>query len=532
MRSRYCQAFLCARWLAGLLLALLAARGVSPAHAAPSTPDTVAAQAQHVVAGLPASDAHARALALCDWVRRNLPHAGRAPDGRDHALLLQALLAEVGIGSTPALVNDGVAYGLPDGPDPAVLNHMLVYIPALGLYLAPAASAVQAGYLPPGVLGKPVLFVDSGRFAMTPLLQPQRVRTVASVVFGRDGRASVKAVRTVSGALAEPVRTALRSMPQAGRETLVRGVLLSMGLHGHGTLDRGRLADDGGDYAFSVSGAGLAAVAPITDIASTGADAEGIADAVARMWRASGARRNAGLAQPDRPCPAVDAEDTITYRLAPGARIPALPGPASVTAEGLFYRAGQAIVPPHAGDGDGDGDGDGAAVRVTRRLTFRHGRPTCTGADYRAMTPALARIRRDLDCGGVPGVSPSVSAAQCAAPAAVRAQRRHRRLVAEVEAQIDAVASRAVAGRPAGNLDEAAALEEAGRVRVRVDGDVARPQLASGHVQQAIHQQRTADAGAVAVGAHQAEHERAEVVETGQLVAAEPDHVAILDDDE
>jgi hypothetical protein len=51
-------------------------------------------------------------------------------------------------------------------------------------------------------------------------------------------------------------------------------------------------------------------------------------------------------------------------------------------------------------------------------------------------------------------------------------------------------------------------------------------------VQQPVGQQRAADAGAVAVGPHEAEHEGAEVIKRGQFVAAEPDDLAGLDDDE
>ena len=38
----------------------------------------------------------------------------------------------------------------------------------------------------------------------------------------------------------------------------------------------------------------------------------------------------------------------------------------------------------------------GSEVVVRRRFTFRHGRATCTPADFRAMLPALERIIRDL----------------------------------------------------------------------------------------------------------------------------------------
>jgi hypothetical protein len=69
-------------------------------------------------------------------------------------------------------------------------------------------------------------------------------------------------------------------------------------------------------------------------------------------------------------------------------------------------------------------------------------------------------------------------------------------------------------------------------MRMRVDRHVARPQFAARHVQQAVVQQGAADAGAVAVRAHQAEHQRAEAVEARQLVAAEGHHLIRLDHDE
>jgi hypothetical protein len=221
-------------------------------------------------------------------------------------------------------------------------------------------------------------------------------------------------------------------------------------------------------------------------------------------------------------CPAIDAEDEIRVRAPQGLRFAALPRPASVIVGGIFYHA------TYAREGD--------AVLVRRRLTFRHGRATCTPIDARAMRPALGRIRRDLlgriaiTAGGSDATSSTFVARKRSAPP-TRAQRGHG-LVREVEAQVDAVASGAVAGGPAGDFDEAATPEEAGRMRVRIDCHVTGPQLAVGHVQQAVGQQGAADAGAMAIGPHEAEHEGAEIVELGQFIPAEADDATGVHDDE
>jgi len=436
----------------------------------------VAALAHQLTSALP--DTRARVLALSDWVRK---HGGQGDD-KDRAAQLHAMLAAIGISNTPALVNGGNAYRLPDAPVLAVLDHMILYVPALDLFVDPAAASVQAGYLPPALLGKPVLLLDSGTFAMTPVVQPQKVRAVATVGVGQDGHVDVSVDRTVSGALAEPLRT----------KPLLRDVKLGD--------DNATLTSSRTDAIGSVrTGRTLATHHP--------------------AWSAVDAAM-AGLTQErerhhDFVCPAIDAEDEIRLRLPQGLHAASLPAPASVITGGIFYRA------TYVRESDG--------VLVTRRLTFRHGRATCTPEDNRAMQPALERIRRDLRSRVT--VASSASVTRKRIPPPVRAQPGHG-LVREIEAQVDAVPARAVAAGPAGDLDEAAAFEKAGRVRMRIDRHVAGPQLASGHVQQAIGQQRAADARAVAVGPHEAEHERAEAIKLGQFVTAEADDLARLHDDE
>jgi hypothetical protein len=456
----------------------VALRHVAAGRALPSP--AIATLAHQLTTGLP--DTRARVLALSDWVRKNVRHG----DDKDHATQLQAMLAAIGIDSTPALVNGANTYQLPDVPVLAVLDHTLLYVPALDLFVDPAA-AVQAGYLPPALLDKPVLLLKSGTFAMTPVLQPQNVRAVTTVDVDHDGHVTFNVSRTVSGALAEPLRTRpmLRDMKSGDdNDTLTQS----------GTDDIGNVR----------TGRTLATHHP--------------------AWSAVDVAV-AGLAQErdrhhDFVCPAIDAEDDTRLRLPAGLRFASLPAPASVITGGIFYRA------TYVRESDG--------VLVKRRLTFRHGRATCTPEDNRVMQPALERIRRDLRSRvaiRMDAERSSRGSTRKRIPPPARTQPGHG-LVREIEAQVDTVPARAVAAGPARDLDEAAAFEKAGRVRMRIDRHVTGPQLASGHVQQAIGQQRAADPGAMAVGPHEAEHERAEVVEVGQFVAAEADDPARLDDDE
>jgi hypothetical protein len=488
-----------------------------------------AALAHRLTAGLP--DARTHVLALSEWVRRVEGRAGgkiarpadampdlRRSDGEARVALLQALLAAVDIGSTPALVNGGNAYALPDAPVRGVLDHTILYVQALDMFVDPAAVDVKAGYLPPALLGKPVLLLTSGTFAMTPVLQPQRIRAVAVVDTGR-GTFSVE--RTLSGAFARDDAGVKRDHAAATPPD-VRQRARRVDVAATGTAPGDRDVNE----TMTLSSTGAVDDVPQHrgSMVATSNSAWSAVDAAVTQLLQVRERHH------DFVCPAVDAEDETRLQPPHGLRFTSLPRPADVVAEGIFYRA------TYTRDHD--------AVLVKRRLTFRHGRATCTPADARAMRPALARIQRDLHSRlavaartathtaprSAPNGSGSVVAGKRILPPA-RAQRGDG-LVREVEAQVDAVAARAVAGGPPRDLGEAAAAEEAGRVRMRVDRHVAGTQLASGHVQKAIGQQGSADAGAVAIGPHEAEHERAEVVELGQLVAAEADDLAGLDGDE
>lgn len=336
------------------------ARAYQDRAAASALPDNaVAALAARMTSDV--VEPHARAIALSDWVRRNVryvsmhfgpggvvPHAAatvlanRYGDAKDHATLLVALLASAGIDSTVALVNNDNAYQLPAVPTLGVVNHAIVYVPALQLYLDPTADSVAGGFLPAALLGKPAVLTRSGEFVMLPVFQQARSHTLTQFTIRSDGSSRLTVTRTGSGALAE----LYRDVP-------------------------------GSDVALSSRGASNGFTQP---------------PGPARMATTYDLRGSLGEAvfaftqEPERHqdfvCPAIDAEDEVRFHLPTRSRVLALPRATHVDDANFAYHSRYAQ--------------RGALVTVQRQLKFRHTAATCTPDDYRRMRPALERMLRDL----------------------------------------------------------------------------------------------------------------------------------------
>lgn len=356
--------------------------------------DSVTALAQRIAGGI--VDRRERAIALSDWVRKNVryvgvylgpggvvPHAAasvlanRYGDCKDHATLLEALLGSAGIDSTVALVNNGDAYRLPEVPTLGVLNHAIVYVPSLQLYLDPTAESVAGGFLPPSLLGKPAVLARSGEFAMIPFFQPARSRTLTRFDIRPDGSSAFRVTRASSGAQAEPYRRVVRATAPSERERFVERMLQGLGHEGGGVLEPGDTDSVGDDYTLSFRGASdsFAQLPGPAGLATTYNFWGGLGDAV-QAFAQEPERRQEFV------CPAIDAEDELQFSLPKRARVLALPRAVKVEDANFAYRSRY--------------ERRGALVTVKRQLKFRHTQATCSPADYRRMRPALERMLRDL----------------------------------------------------------------------------------------------------------------------------------------
>lgn len=354
----------------------------------------IAALARKVTAGI--DQPRAKALALSDWVRKNIryvavyvgaggvvPHAAstvldnRYGDCKDHAVLLEAMLSAVGIDSTPALINSANAYRLPSAPTLGIFNHVITYIPAFDLYLDSTAADVAAGYLLNDELGKPVLLTKTGKLGRTPELQPIRHHNIATYSVQADGKTDLRVYKTAGGAIAEHFRRIVRDTDQPDRDMLVERMLKEMGHQGSGVLDPGNVNGVDDDYAFGFKGSSenFINLPGPTGVRTSINFWGGLGDAALQL--AGENKRDQNFS-----CFGYDVGDDTTYEFANGIEIVAVPAPvhfkdAYFTYDARYLRNGNSVV-------------------VSRALKFHTNKAVCTPEDFERYHPALQRIMRDL----------------------------------------------------------------------------------------------------------------------------------------
>lgn len=371
------------------------ARAFTQRAADKAQPEPAIAALAHRITGKLA-DERAKALALSDWVRDNIryvgvyvgpggvvPHAAgavlqnRYGDCKDHAVLLEALLAAVGIDSTGVLINSGNAYRLPRTPTLGIFNHMITYVPGLDLYLDPTAQSTSAGYLPASDLGKPVLLLKGGALASTPSRQLSHNRTVTWFDVQGDGRSRFKVSKTTAGAIAEPYRQAVRDTRQADREQFVARMLQGLGQTGTGVFDPGKTDGNGDEYSMSFSGTSenFVSLPGPTALATTYSFWGGLGETVFELAQEKERHQ-------DFVCPPVNAEDELGYSFPKSVRIVAVPKNLTIGDRNLSYQAQYAR--------------KGNTVLVRRRLSFQHDGMVCSAGEFERMRVVLERMMRDL----------------------------------------------------------------------------------------------------------------------------------------
>lgn len=337
---------------------------------------------------------------LYEWVSTQITYAGnciglgavvprdldvvldnRMGDCKDHATLLQALLAAKGIKSTQALINAGGAYTLPDIPVASVVNHVITYIPSLDLYADSTAATVPFGSLPDGAAGKPVLLVEGHREgAKTPSLLAgqdwQKMKTTLRIQ--PDGSIKGTLRLELSGRVAVGARSQFRNLPASEADKLVRNYFRGNGLRASGSV---RYADP----------------APLLDTFQLDADFD-----VAEMLPVSGGFQVqpwfismapvsslvvSHLGDPDQPagesgCGAFHSDEEYTFEFPASMRIASLPADTAIEEGTVSYAATYRQ--------------DGSCVHVRRTLDDRTPGPVCSAEYNEGFSRVMHRIMPDL----------------------------------------------------------------------------------------------------------------------------------------
>ncbi|MGN6148869.1 MAG: DUF3857 domain-containing transglutaminase family protein [Rhizomicrobium sp.] len=235
--------------------------------AADVTPE-IKAQADSIVAGI--SDRRLQARAIYEWVSTHVgyvnivlgaggfvPH--RAPDilrvhygdCKDHVVLLSALLAAEGIVSQPVLIDANDRFAQAKVASPFVFNHMINYLPEFGFYTDSTARFVSFGSLPIGDADRPVLNLNTGVAARTPVpsADDNTIRTVVTAAISRDGSAEGDTHVVMTGDPAMTYRAFFQMVNASNEADMFHKFL---GPAGTGTLDKGNINSMDKAYNFSV----------------------------------------------------------------------------------------------------------------------------------------------------------------------------------------------------------------------------------------------------------------------------------------
>ncbi len=202
------------------------------------------------------ADRREQARLLYEWVSRTLTYGGncvgigavvprelnvvldnRMGDCKDHATLLQALLAARGIESHQVLVNAGNLYRLLALPVVAQVNHVINYLPELKLFLDATAKDRPFGMLHFTTQDKPVLAAVPGLPERTPPDGGGNAQHMVTRLALRDDGGAEGSVRVeLHGDFAVDARSAFRRMSQDQLQAMVKEVFAGSNLKATGSV--------------------------------------------------------------------------------------------------------------------------------------------------------------------------------------------------------------------------------------------------------------------------------------------------------
>lgn len=198
-----------------------------------------------------------KAHAIYDWVSQNISYGGncvgigsvvprdldvvldaKMGDCKDHATLMQALLAAQGIASEQVLVNAGEVYRLPKIVVASTVNHVINYVPEIKLFLDATSGGTSFGRLPVADQDKPVLSASSDVPTRTPADTGNNTQVLSSrVQIDNDGSIEGDIAVQVTGLYAELARQRLLNMGKDEQARFIREAFRRDGFEADGTFD-------------------------------------------------------------------------------------------------------------------------------------------------------------------------------------------------------------------------------------------------------------------------------------------------------
>ena len=166
------------------------------------------------------TDPRDKARALYQWVAKNIRYVSntiddggfvprsagyvfrnRFGDCKDHVVLLETMLRVADIESTGALINQGDAFLMQEGPAyHRPLNHVITYIPSMDLYLDSTARFAPFGQLYNEIFDKPTVLVALNRYGRTPKMIAADHRVIAKVSMTMAADGSIQGSSTTNWA--------------------------------------------------------------------------------------------------------------------------------------------------------------------------------------------------------------------------------------------------------------------------------------------------------------------------------------------
>jgi transglutaminase-like putative cysteine protease len=345
------------------------------------------------------ADARAKAKTLYDWVRRNIryvamfigqspaaPHrvtevlANRYGDCKDHVALYGALLDAVGVRNEAALIGLGSVYALPSVPGygAGAINHVITYLPDLGMYADSTASSVEFGFLPLADMDRPTVLVASGVLSRTPPTQPLSRTARLQIDVAPEGVANFAYWVEDAGWSAEIERMNLRLASSQRRDQIAADRLRYTNLRGAGALTTSDVDATSGPFATTLRGTldeivwptGTTALPALTSLSG------GIATQT-RNWLAERTRTQPYL------CVGGAYDEVAQIALPRAMQVVEVPDDVDVTSEFFQYRSRYVF------------DASTNVIQVSRTLDARFGKQVCSPDDFQAALPAFKKIERD-----------------------------------------------------------------------------------------------------------------------------------------